>query len=103
MEHHFVVTRDRNKEYHVCRQTSKVIDQSAKEQCIDISAFHNHEYSFPSIFAPNQRSCSANFSRNGNLTIASYNIWNVNKLAQKEDTYKSRMKRLSKVRIVHVN
>ena len=89
-EYKFVITQDRNKEYHIFRQTFRASPQLP--QCSNINTVHHAEPSDLPVSAPGSLSCSANSSRKDNLKIASSNIWNVNKLYHIGETYKSRMR-----------
>ena len=106
-EHHFVVTRDRNKDFHLCKRTSRASDESSSSSssltCSRTDVLWDQMSSLET-----SRTSSSNFSyhlaRGGvgvgapPLKIASYNIWNVNKLRLKGETYKKRMERLGEVR-----
>ena len=93
IEFNFIVSRDRNKEFHIFKQTSVHsssgrpwgCDGPIKDACINTALF----LSLPSLPPP--------ISSARLLKVASYNIWNVNGLPDKDELYKDRLERLGKV------
>ena len=91
-EHHLVVTRDRNKDYHFFRKTSKQTSRLLTCRKVDLRGLLSSSY-----YPANILSKLTNLHSDETLKIASYNVWNVNKLENKGETYKRRMERLGKV------
>ena len=104
MEYQFMVTRDRNKEFHIYKQT-KVASMGHLgdyqhtigdgDTCIDKGAFLPWADLLPPLLSKPQSSSMQS------LKVASYNIWNVNSLRHEGDKYEDRLGRLGKVR--HLN
>ncbi len=100
-EFHFVVSRDRNKEFHIFKQTS-VQPQSGhkgdhselsgdRDTCINRVAFIPLVALLPrQLHRPLSSSAQA-------IKVASYNIWNLNSLRDRGEKYQDRLKRLGKV------
>lgn len=113
VEYRFTVTRDRNKEYHVIKWMEVVprcLLRAGSEAggfgtCRDSKAALLGSFLQSSRFcvaAANFGSSSSNSSSNTDnsdefqLRVASYNVWNTNRLQRRGESYKKRAKRMMK-------
>ena len=100
--HHFAISRDRNKKYHVFRHTLADVatrDSSKHSECSGNSdgcvlTDSPSPYSFG---VANSSASSSKGTKGSTLRVTSYNIWNVNKLQEKGEDYRTRLRRLKKV------
>jgi len=105
-EHHLTVTRDRNKDFHLCKKISRTSNSGSSSASSSSLTCRRADVFQGSVSSPETlRTSSSKFycglAHGGagatSLKIASYNIWNVNMLRQKGETYEKRMQRLGKV------
>ena len=104
LEYDFIVSRDRNRDYHIFKQASL---EDSKIKLLRHSIIGYHDLSeetntcsnrvTPLFFIPPlQQHLPVNFSVQS-LLVASYNIWNVNSVNAEGESYEMRLKRLRKV------
>ena len=88
-KYHFLVSCDRNKDYHIFKQTSVVQSKANTEShqlSEKVNTCRNHKVPWFHPVAGVQ-----------SLRAAGYNIWNINRVPVEGEKYETRLKRLGKV------
>lgn len=98
LEHHFVVSRDRNLQYHIFKHTLAA-DVTPNNVVVDSECGSQVDQCSDGVLDDvlTQQSFRAANSSTQVLRVASYNIWNVNGLEAEGEKYETRLQRLKKV------